>query len=122
MKILLADDSLTMRRIITKMLNDMGYQDIIAVDCGSDVFPALAANDDIGLILLDWNMPLMNGMDCLKKIKSDPDSENIPVIMVTSEATHSKIVEAIQIGANAYLVKPFEAEALKEKIGKIFTD
>ncbi len=118
MKILLADDSLTMRRIITKMLNDMGYQDIVTVDCGTDVFPALAANNDIDLILLDWNMPLMNGVDCLKKIKSDPASAEIPVIMVTSEATQSKIVEAIQIGANGYLVKPFEAETLKDKITK----
>jgi len=76
----------------------------------------LKENPDVALVLLDWNMPNMNGLDCLKSIKADASTKAIPVMMVTSEAEKTKIIEAVQAGASNYLVKPFDADSLKAKI------
>lgn len=117
MKILLVDDSSTMRRIQMNTLKSIGYEDVVQAEDGQDALNKLKENPDVKLVLLDWNMPNMNGIDCLKAIKANPTTKPIPVMMVTSEAEKSKIIEAIQSGASNYLVKPFEADALKEKIG-----
>jgi two-component system, chemotaxis family, chemotaxis protein CheY len=119
MKILLVDDSNTMRRIQTNTLKQIGYSDIIEAEDGQDALNKLKSNPDVSLVLLDWNMPNMNGIDCLKAIKADAGLKSIPVMMVTSEAEKSRIIEAIQAGAANYLVKPFHADALKEKITSI---
>lgn len=119
MKILLADDSLTIRRIERNLLKEIGYEDVLEADCGEDAVAILRENPDVDLVLLDWNMPLMNGLDCLKALKADPATKKIPVVMVTAEATKSRIIEAIQAGASNYLVKPFEVGKLREIINAI---
>ncbi|MDR2579715.1 MAG: response regulator [Fibromonadaceae bacterium] len=119
MKILLVDDSSTMRRIQKNTLTSLGYTDIIEAEDGADALEKLRQHPDVQLTLMDWNMPNMTGIEALKAIKSNPETKNIPVMMVTSEAEKTKIVEAIQSGASNYLVKPFEADALKEKIAGI---
>jgi two-component system, chemotaxis family, chemotaxis protein CheY len=119
MKILLVDDSNTMRRIQCNTLKQIGYEDVIQAEDGQDALQKLKENTDVSLVLLDWNMPNMNGIDCLKAIKANAATQNIPVMMVTSEAEKSRIIEAIQSGAANYLVKPFHADALKEKITAI---
>lgn len=119
MKILLVDDSSTMRRIQMNTLKSLGFDDVVQAEDGQDALNKLKENPEVRLVLLDWNMPNMNGIDCLKAIKANPATKAVPVMMVTSEAEKSKIIEAIQSGASNYLVKPFEAEALKEKISGI---
>jgi two-component system chemotaxis response regulator CheY len=121
MKILLVDDSSTMRRIQKNTLASLGYTDVLEAEDGADALEKLRQSPDVQLTLMDWNMPNMTGIECLKAIKSNPATKNIPVMMVTSEAEKTKIVEAIQSGACNYLVKPFEAAALKEKIEGIVT-
>ena len=116
MKILLVDDSSTMRRIQANTLTGLGYTDLVQAEDGADALKKLKDNPDVKLVLLDWNMPNMNGLDCLKAIKADPGTKAIPVMMVTSEAEKTKIIEAVQAGASNYLVKPFDAESLKAKI------
>ena len=116
MKILLVDDSSTMRRIQANTLNSLGYNDLVQAEDGADAIKKLKDNPDVKLVLLDWNMPNMNGLDCLKAVKADPTTKAIPVMMVTSEAEKTKIIEAVQAGASNYLVKPFDADSLKAKI------
>jgi two-component system, chemotaxis family, chemotaxis protein CheY len=116
MKILLVDDSSTMRRIQANTLNSLGYNDLVQAEDGADALKKLKENPDVALVLLDWNMPNMNGLDCLKAIKGDAGTKAIPVMMVTSEAEKTKIIEAVQAGASNYLVKPFDADSLKAKI------
>lgn len=110
---------MTIRRIETNLLKEIGYENILEVDCGEDVITILVEHPDVRLILLDWNMPLMNGLDCLKALKANPETKHIPVVMVTAEATRSRIIEAIQAGASNYLMKPFEAGKLGEIISGI---
>lgn len=119
MKILLVDDSSTMRRIQSNTLNSLGYNDLVQAEDGADALNKLKSNPDVKLVLLDWNMPNMNGLDCLKNIKANPETNHIPVMMVTSEAEKTRIIEAVQAGATNYLVKPFDADALKAKIQAI---
>lgn len=119
MKILLVDDSSTMRRIQANTLNSLGYSDLVQAEDGADALKKLKENPDVKLVLLDWNMPNMNGLDCLKAIKADGSTKGIPVMMVTSEAEKTKIIEAVQAGASNYLVKPFDADSLKAKIAAL---
>lgn len=119
MKILLVDDSSTMRRIQANTLNSLGYNDLVQAEDGADALKKLKENPDVKLVLLDWNMPNMNGLDCLKAIKADGTTKAIPVMMVTSEAEKTKIIEAVQAGASNYLVKPFDADSLKAKISAL---
>lgn len=115
MRILLVDDSTTMRRIQRNTLEKLGYTDVTEADDGVQAVKAVAAAP-FDLVLMDWNMPNMTGIEALKKIKSDPARKDTPVIMVTSESEKSRIIEAIQSGAANYIVKPFQAETLQEKI------
>jgi two-component system chemotaxis response regulator CheY len=118
MKILLVDDSSTMRRIQKNILSGMGYTDIEEADDGS-VAVKKVGETKYDLVMMDWNMPNMTGIEALKKIKGDPALKAVPVIMVTSESEKSRIVEAIQAGAANYIVKPFQAETLQEKINAL---
>ena len=119
MKVIIADDSSTIRRIVQNMLADIGCTDVLFADGGDVVMEHLKEHDDVGLVLMDWNMPVMNGLDCLKAIRANPATSGLPVVMVTSEAVKEKIISAIQSGATSYLMKPFDAERLKAVVGGI---
>lgn len=116
MKVLVVDDSLTMRKILTKCLTAMGYDNIVQAVDGQDALDKCGENPDIGLILADWNMPNKTGIEFLIEFRQNDANKNVPVIMVTTEAEKSSIVKAIQAGANNYVLKPFEQSVLKEKV------
>jgi two-component system chemotaxis response regulator CheY len=118
MRILLVDDSATMRRIQRNTLEKLGYTDVTEADDGAEAVKAVSASA-FDLVLMDWNMPNMTGIEALKKIKADPSRKATPVIMVTSESEKTRILEAIQSGAANYIVKPFQAETLQEKIAAV---
>ncbi|EHQ51954.1 response regulator receiver protein [Ectothiorhodospira sp. PHS-1] len=119
MKILIVDDFSTMRRIIKNLLRDLGYNNTAEADDGNTALPMLQ-NGNYDFLVTDWNMPGMPGIDLLRAVRADPRLKDMPVLMVTAEAKREQIVEAAQAGVNGYIVKPFTAETLKEKINKIF--
>ena len=119
MRILLVDDSSTMRRIQKNTLEKLGYTDVTEAGDGAEGLSKLAANGPFDLVMMDWNMPNMTGIEALKKIKADPALKAVPVIMVTSESEKSRIIEAIQAGAANYIVKPFQSDVLQEKIAAV---
>jgi len=119
MKILIVDDFSTMRRIIKNLLRDLGFTNTQEADDGSTALPMLRAGD-FDFLVTDWNMPGMTGIDLLKEVRADEKLASLPVLMVTAEAKRDQIVEAAQSGVNGYVVKPFTAQVLKEKIDKIF--
>jgi two-component system, chemotaxis family, chemotaxis protein CheY len=119
MRILIVDDSAAMRHVERTMLEDMGVSDITEAADGSQALK-MVASGKFDLILLDWKMPVLSGLDTLKRLKANPDFKSIPVVMVTSESNKPKILEAIQSGAANYIIKPFSDEVLKEKLEPFF--
>nr|WP_115719185.1 chemotaxis response regulator CheY [Gallaecimonas mangrovi] len=119
MKILIVDDFSTMRRIIKNLMRDLGFNNCLEADDGNTALPMLQ-NGDFDFVITDWNMPGMQGIDLLKAIRSDDKLKHLPVMMVTAEAKREQIVAAAQAGVNGYVVKPFTAATLKEKLDKIF--
>lgn len=119
MKILIVDDFSTMRRIIKNLLRDLGFTNTAEADDGSSALPMLQ-NGNFDFLVTDWNMPGMTGIDLLKAVRADDKLRNLPILMVTAEAKRDQIIEAAQAGVNGYVVKPFTAAVLKEKIEKIF--
>jgi len=119
MKILIVDDFSTMRRIIRNLLRDLGFNNIQEADDGNTALPMLQ-NGNIDFLVTDWNMPGMKGIDLLKAVRADEKLAALPVLMVTAESNREQIIEAAQAGVNGYIVKPFTAVTLKEKIDKIF--
>ncbi|MCK7575794.1 MAG: chemotaxis response regulator CheY [Chromatiales bacterium] len=119
MKILIVDDFSTMRRIIKNLLRELGFSNTSEADDGSTALPMLKSGN-FDFLITDWNMPNMEGIALLKAVRADPALKSLPVLMVTAEAKRDQIVEAAQAGVNGYIVKPFTAETLKEKIDKIF--
>ena len=119
MKILIVDDFSTMRRIIKNLLRDLGYNNTHEADDGNTALPMLK-NGDYQFVVTYWNMPGMQGIDLLKAIRLDDKLKHLPVLMVTAEAKREQIIEAAQAGVNGYIVKPFTAATLKEKLDKIF--
>jgi len=119
MKILVVDDFSTMRRIVKNLLRDLGFTNTQEADDGSTAWPMLESGN-FDFVVTDWNMPNMTGIELLQKIRSSERLKNTPVLMVTAEAKRDQIVAAAQAGVNGYVVKPFTAAALKEKIEKIF--
>ncbi len=119
MKILIVDDFSTMRRIIKNLLRDLGFTNIAEADDGSTALPMLR-NGDFDFLVTDWNMPGMSGFDLLKAVRADEKLKTLPILMVTAEAKRDQIIAAAQAGVNGYIVKPFTAAVLKEKIDKIF--
>lgn len=115
MRILLVDDSGTMRHIQKRTLTEIGLTDVKEASDGALALKEVE-QEKFDLILMDWNMPNMTGIEALKKLKGNPAYKAIPVVMVTSESDKSHIVEAIQAGAANYILKPFTAEVLKEKL------
>ncbi|WP_434801420.1 chemotaxis response regulator CheY [Spartinivicinus marinus] len=119
MKILIVDDFSTMRRIIKNLLRDLGFTNTSEADDGQTALPMLQSGG-FDFLVTDWNMPGMTGIDLLKAVRADPKLNALPVLMVTAEAKRDQIIEAAQAGVNGYVVKPFTAAVLKEKIEKIF--
>lgn len=116
MKLLTIDDSRTIRRVISGVGAMLGYE-VLEAENGSAAFRVLEEQgDQVGLVLLDWNMPGMNGLEVLKAIKADPRWQHIPVMMVTTEGERSYVVKAIQAGAVHYLTKPFSQEEMAARI------
>ncbi|EON94026.1 response regulator receiver domain protein (CheY-) [Marinobacter lipolyticus SM19] len=119
MKILIVDDFSTMRRIIKNLLRDLGFTNTDEADDGNTALPMLQSGK-YDFLVTDWNMPGMSGFDLLKAVRADENLKTLPVLMVTAEAKRDQIVAAAQAGVNGYVVKPFTAAVLKEKIEKIF--
>ena len=119
MKILIVDDFSTMRRIIKNLLRDLGFNNTQEADDGMTGLPMLQSGN-FDFLVTDWNMPGMTGIDLLRAVRADPKLAHLPVLMVTAEAKKDQIVEAAQAGVNGYIVKPFTAVTLKEKIDKVF--
>jgi two-component system chemotaxis response regulator CheY len=117
MRILLVDDSSTMRRIQKNQFIGLGIPDVIEAENGEDAWNRLLENMPIDLILLDWNMPVMDGYTFLKKVRAVDAYKTVKIIMCTSESEKSRVVDALKAGANNYIVKPFSPESLKEKLG-----
>ncbi len=119
MKILVVDDFSTMRRIVKNLLRDLGFNNTHEADDGNTALPMLRKGD-FDFLVTDWNMPGMTGIELLRAVRADAKLASLPVLMVTAEAKREQIVEAAQAGVNGYVIKPFTAATLKEKIDKIF--
>jgi len=118
-RILVVDDFSTMRRIIKNLLRDLGFQNITEADDGKTALPILKQGG-IEFLVTDWNMPGMTGIELIAEVRKDPNLAHIPILMVTAEAKREQIIAAAQAGVNGYVVKPFTATVLKQKIEKIF--
>ena len=121
LKVLVVDDMTTMRRILKNVLKQIGFTDLVEAENGKDALNKLKAGD-IGFIVSDWNMPVMQGIDLLRAVRADADLKHLPFLMVTAEAQKDNIIEAVQAGVSNYVVKPFTAEALQGKLEKIFAN
>ena len=120
LRFLVVDDFSTMRRIVRNLLKELGHTDAEEADDGTVALARLKA-EKFDFVISDWNMPNMTGIDLLKAIRADAALKHLPVLMVTAEAKKENIVEAAQAGASGYVVKPFTAATLDEKINKILT-
>jgi two-component system chemotaxis response regulator CheY len=118
LKFLVVDDFSTMRRIVKNLLNELGYPNVQEADDGNTALPILKAGD-FDFLITDWNMPVLPGLALLKAVRADPKLAKLPVLMVTAEAKREQIVEAAQAGVNGYIIKPFTAQTLSEKLAKI---
>lgn len=119
MKILIVDDFSTMRRIIRNILKQLEFINVEEAEDGSVAFEKLK-DADYDLLITDWNMPNMTGLDLLKEIRANEKLKDLKVLLVTAEAEKESIIQAAQAGANEYVVKPFTADVLGQKINKIF--
>ena len=118
LKFLVVDDFSTMRRIIKNLLHDLGYTHVTEADDGQTAWPLLLSGG-FDFLITDWNMPGMPGLELLKAVRADENLKRLPVMMLTAEAKREQIVEAVQAGVSGYVIKPFTAITLKEKIEKI---
>lgn len=117
-KVLVVDDFATMRRILKNILKQLGFTNITEADDGTSALEELKKNN-FDLIISDWNMPKMTGLELLKRVRSDDALKEIPFLMVTAEAQKQNVIEAVQAGVSNYVVKPFTAEAISDKLQKI---
>ena len=118
LKFLVVDDFSTMRRIVKNLLQELGYANIEEADDGATALPMLQAGD-FDFLITDWNMPTMQGLDLLKAVRAESVTAKLPVIMLTTEATQKHIMEAAQAGVNGYVIKPFSAATLMERVSKV---
>jgi two-component system chemotaxis response regulator CheY len=119
MKFLVVDDFSTMRRIVRNLLKELGFTNVDEAEDGVVALTKLRSSQ-FDFVVSDWNMPNMTGIDLLKNIRGDASLKHLPVLMVTAEAKKENIIEAAQAGASGYVVKPFTAATLEEKLNKIF--
>ncbi|MBU0969767.1 MAG: response regulator [Proteobacteria bacterium] len=117
-KVLIVDDFATMRRILKNILKQLGFKNLVEADDGTTAWDILE-NQAIDLIISDWNMPKMTGLELLKKVRADSRYARKPFLMVTAEAQKQNVIEAVQAGVSNYVVKPFTAEAISDKLAKI---
>ncbi len=120
-KVLVVDDMSTMRRIVKNVLRQIGFSDIVEAENGQDALTKLKAGG-FGLVVSDWNMPVMQGIELLRAVRADTELKTIPFLMVTAEAQKENLIEAVQAGVSNYVVKPFTAEVLQGKLEKIFAN
>ena len=118
LKFLVVDDFSTMRRIVKNLLQELGYNDITEADDGNTALPLLKSGS-FDILITDWNMPGMPGLELLKAVRADERLAKLPVLMLTAEAKREQIIEAAQAGVSGYVIKPFTAITLKEKLDKI---
>ena len=119
MKVLVVDDFATMRRIVKGVLKQLGFNNIVEAEDGNLAFEELK-KEKFGLIVSDWNMPNMTGLDLLRAVRGDDSLKSIPFIMVTAEGQKENVVEAVKSGVSNYIVKPFTPETFSEKLAKVF--
>jgi two-component system, chemotaxis family, chemotaxis protein CheY len=119
LKLLVVDDSSTMRRIIKNTLARLGYKDILEGADGVEGWAQMDQNPDIEMLITDWNMPEMNGLELVKKVRADDRFKDTPIIMVTTEGGKAEVITAFKAGVNNYIVKPFTPQVLKEKLGAV---
>lgn len=110
------DDSSTMRRIIKNTLARLDYKDVLEAEHGVAAWQILCENDDIDMLITDWNMPEMNGLELVKKVRAEAKYADMPIIMVTTEGGKTEVIVALKAGVNNYIVKPFTPAVLKEKL------
>jgi two-component system, chemotaxis family, chemotaxis protein CheY len=118
MKFLIVDDSITIRRIIANALKTVGFADTVEASNGVEALEKLS-NHPVDFIITDWNMPEMNGLDFIKKVRATPVWSSLPILMITTRGAESDVIEALQAKVNSYIVKPFTPQELKEKIDGI---
>jgi len=116
LKLLVVDDSSTMRRIIKNTLARIGHKDVLEAENGKEAWSIMQANSDIDVLITDWNMPEMNGLELVKKVRAESKYEDLPIIMVTTEGGKKEVITALKAGVNNYIVKPFTPQVLKEKL------
>lgn len=119
MKLLVVDDSSTMRRIIKNTLSRLGYDEVLEGEDGLQGWNALNENNDVGMLITDWNMPEMNGLELVRKVRADARFVDLPIIMVTTEGGKAEVITALKAGVNNYIVKPFTPQVLKEKLAAV---
>ena len=119
MRVLVVDEVSTMRRIVKNILRQLGFNNVVEADDGTTAWEILN-KEKIDFIVSDWNMPQMAGIDLLRKVRASEEFANTPFLMVTAEAQQENIIEAVQAKVSNYIVKPFTAETMKQKIDKIF--
>jgi two-component system chemotaxis response regulator CheY len=119
MKVLVVDDFATMRRILRGVLKEIGFTKIVEADDGSTAL-AVLKKDKVDLIVSDWNMPEVTGLELLKAVRGDESMKNVPFLMVTAEGQKDSVVQAVQAGVDNYVVKPFTADTIKQKLEQIF--
>ncbi len=119
MKLLVVDDSSTMRRIIKNTLSRLGYDNVLEGEDGIQGWNVLNENTDISMLITDWNMPEMNGLELVKKVRADARFNDLPIIMVTTEGGKAEVITALKAGVNNYIVKPFTPQVLKEKLAAV---
>ena len=119
-KILVVDDFSTMRRIVKNILKQLGYENIDEAEDGNQALNKIKSGS-YDFIVTDWNMPNLDGLELCKAVRADAATKDIPILFVTAEAQKENVITAVQAGASNYIVKPFTAEILKEKIEKIFS-
>ena len=122
MEILVVDDISFQRKIINKTLKEFGFRNVLVAKDGDEAIQKLQSHKSIKLVLCDWNMPGVKGIDVLSFMRSDDNLKEIPLIMITAEATQENIINAVKAGVNDYLVKPVKPLMLKERIEKLFPE
>ena len=121
MKVLVVDDSPTMRRIAIQMVKRIGYSDVVEAGDGQEALERLQAEGDVGLVLTDWNMPIMNGLELVQAIRANPNFADLPILMVTTRNMKQDIIAAMKAGVNNYVTKPFDPPTIKAKIDKVLS-
>ena len=116
MKLLVVDNSSTMRRIIKNTLQRLGFEDVLEAEHGIEAWQVMERTPDINVLITDWNMPEMNGLELVRKVRADGRYDAMPIIMVTTEGGKAEVITALKAGVNNYIVKPFTPQVLKEKL------